>query len=116
MVSGFANFQHTTTPQSNTVLTGTTALTQDTRTFQASYSQNFLYGLSANLTYSSNYIKVNSQFFNLNPFTNGSLDLQVTQPLLQGFGTRRERPQYPGPAEQHEGERPAVQTAGLDDG
>ncbi len=87
VVSGFANFQHTTTPQSNTVLTGTTALTQDTRTFQASYSQNFLYGLSANLTYSSNYIKVNSQFFNLNPFTNGSLDLQVTQPLLQGFGT-----------------------------
>src|SRR4051812_23858641 len=87
VVSGFANFQHATTPQSNTVLTGTTALIQDTRSFQASYSQNFLYGLSANLTYSSNYVKVNSQFFNLNPFTNGSLDLQVTQPLLQGFGT-----------------------------
>src|SRR3982751_1697977 len=50
VVSGFSHFQHATTPQSNTVLTGTTALTQDTRTFQASYSQNFLYGLSANLT------------------------------------------------------------------
>jgi outer membrane protein len=32
-------------------------------------------------------VKVNSQFFSLNPFTSGSLDLQVTQNLLQGFGT-----------------------------
>jgi len=34
-VSFLANFQHATSPQSNTVLTGTTALTQDTRTYQA---------------------------------------------------------------------------------
>jgi outer membrane protein TolC len=86
VVASFMNFQHTTTPQSNTVLTGTTALIQDTRSYQASYSQNFRFGLSTLLTYSSNRVKVNSQYFNLNPFTNGSLDLQVTQPLLQGFG------------------------------
>jgi outer membrane protein TolC len=86
VVATFANFQHATTPQSNTVLTGTTALIQDTRSYQASYSQNFLFGLTTQLTYSSNRVKVNSQYFNLNPFTNGSLDLQVTQPLLQGFG------------------------------
>src|SRR5215831_5341980 len=86
VVASFANFQHTTTPQSNTVLTGTTALIQDTRSYQASYSQAFQFGLTTQLAYSSNRVKVNSQFFNLNPFTNGSLDLQVTQPLLQGFG------------------------------
>lgn len=86
VISGFANFQHATTPQSNTVLTGTTALIQNSRSFQASYAQNWSFGLSGQLSYSSNRIKVNSQFFNLNPFTNGSLDLQVTQNLLQGFG------------------------------
>jgi len=85
-VSGFVNFQHATTPQSNTVLTGTTALVQNVRSIQASYSQNFSFGLNAQLAYSSNRIKVNSQFFQLNPFTNGNLDFQVTQNLLQGFG------------------------------
>jgi hypothetical protein len=63
----FANFQHSTIPQSNTVLTGTTALVQDTRTYQAQYSQNWEFGLSAQLTYGSQYTKVNSQFFTLNP-------------------------------------------------
>ena len=81
-----ANFQHSTTPQSNTVITGTTAFVQDTRTFQTQYSQNFDFGLSGSLGYSSNRTRVNSQFFALNPFTNGSLNLQLTQNLLQGFG------------------------------
>jgi len=84
--SGFVNFQHSTTPQSNTVLTGTTSLVTNTRSLQASYSQAWDFGLNAQLAYSSNYVKLNSQFFNLNPFTSGALDLQVTQNLLQGFG------------------------------
>src|SRR4051812_49033805 len=87
VISSFVNFQHATTPQSNTVLTGTTALIQNTRSLQASWSQNFQFGLNAQLSYSSNYVKVNSQFFNVNPFTTGNLDLQVTQNLLQGFGS-----------------------------
>jgi outer membrane protein len=82
----FANFQHSTTPQSNTFLTGTTALILDSRTFQASYSQNWVFGLNAQLTYASNYQKFNSLSFNLNPYTSGDLDLQVTQNLLNGFG------------------------------
>jgi outer membrane protein TolC len=84
---GFMNFQHATIPQSNTVLTGTTALIQDTRTFQAQYSQNWDFGLNTQLTYSSTRVHVNSQFFSLNPYTSGSLDLQATQNLLQGFGS-----------------------------
>ncbi len=85
--TGLANFGHTTSPQSNTVLTGTTSLVQTTQTYQASVSKFWEYGTNAQLTFSSNHIKVNSQFFTLNPFTNGSLDLQITQNLLQGFGT-----------------------------
>jgi outer membrane protein len=83
----FTNFQHATTPQSNTFLTGTTALTLDSRTFQASYSQNWIYGLNAQLTYASAYSKFNSLSFNLNPYTSGDLDLQISQNLLNGFGS-----------------------------
>ena len=85
--TGLANFAHTTSPQSNTVLTGTTSLVQITRSYQASISKYWEYGTNAQLSFSSNHVKVNSQFFTLNPFTNGSLDLQITQNLLQGFGT-----------------------------
>lgn len=86
-VSAFANFQHATFPQSNTVLTGTTALIQETRTYQYQYAQNWDFGLTAQFTYSSQHVRVNSQFFSLDPYTSGSMDLQITQNLLQGFGS-----------------------------
>lgn len=86
-VAAFMNFQHATIPQNNTVLTGTTALIQNTRTFQAQYQQNWDFGLSAQMVYASQHTKVNSLFFSLNPYTTGSLDLTVTQNLLQGFGS-----------------------------
>ncbi|MBI4891528.1 MAG: TolC family protein [Acidobacteria bacterium] len=86
-ITAFANFAHTTTPQSNTILTGTTSLVTDTRTYQVQYAQSWDFGLSAQLAYGSQRISLNSQRFNLNPYTNGNLDLQVTQNLLQGFGS-----------------------------
>src|SRR5689334_21456570 len=54
-ISAFASFQHATSPQSNTVLTGTTAFVQDTRTYQTQYQQNWAFGLSAQLSYFSQY-------------------------------------------------------------
>ena len=83
---GYVNFSHITAVQSNTVLTGTTALVETTRSVQAEYAQSFDFGLYGQLTYSSTRIGVNSQYFSLNPYTSGFLDLQLTQPLLQGFG------------------------------
>src|SRR6202453_1129025 len=83
----FANFQHATAPQSNTFLTGTTALIQSVRSITAQYQQNWDFGLSAQFTYASNYFHLNSQLFSLNPYTTGDLDLQITQNLLQGFGS-----------------------------
>ena len=82
----FVNFQHATIPQSNTVLTGTTALVQNTRSVQAQYAQNWDFGLSAQLSYSSNYVQREQRILRLNPYTTGAIDLQVTQNLLQGFG------------------------------
>jgi len=86
-LSFLANFQHASIPQSNIFLTGTTALIQETRTYQAQYSQNWISGLTTQMTYASQHTKVNSQLFNLNPYTAGDLDLQITQNLLQGFGS-----------------------------
>ncbi len=81
-----ANFQHATIPQSNTFLTGTTSLIQNTRTYEAQYLQSWDFGLNAQTTYFSQRTAVNSQSFILNPYTQGDLDLQLTQNLLQGFG------------------------------
>ncbi|MGP0074369.1 MAG: TolC family protein [Bryobacteraceae bacterium] len=81
------NFQHATAPQSNTFLTGTTSLIQSVRSVQAQYQQNWDFGLSAQLTYASSYFHLNSPVFSLNPYNSGDLDLQITQNLLQGFGS-----------------------------
>ena len=83
----YTNFAHTTTPQSNTFITGTTALIIDTRQVQAQYVHNWQFGLNAQLTYSSNHEKFNSSFYDVNPFTAGNLDLQISQNLLYGFGS-----------------------------
>ncbi|HVW08172.1 MAG TPA: TolC family protein [Bryobacteraceae bacterium] len=85
-ISGFVNFAHNTSPQSNTFLTGTTSLVTGTRSYQAAYSQSFAFGLNAQASYSSTRIQVNSNNFTLNPYTNGDIDLTVTQNLLNGFG------------------------------
>jgi outer membrane protein len=83
---GVASFGHTTSPQSNEVLTSTPVLVDTTRTYEAQYVQNFDFGLSAQLTYLSTRIGINSISYSLNPFTSGDLDLILTQNLLQGFG------------------------------
>ena len=85
-LSFLALFQHITSPQSNTFLTGTNELVLGIRTYQAQYSQNWDFGLTGLLTYNSQRTSVNSLQYDLNPYTTGNLDLQVTQNLLQGFG------------------------------
>lgn len=85
-IFGYANFQHATSPQSLTSLTGTNALILNSRTFTLQYSKNYLTGTATTLTYASTYDSVNSRQYSINPFTNGDLDLVVTQNLLNGFG------------------------------
>jgi outer membrane protein len=85
--SVFAQWQHVTSPQSNTFLIGTNEEVESLRTYQFQYSQNWLSGTSAQVTWASQYTKINSDLFTLNPFQNGFLDLQVTQNLLFGFGS-----------------------------
>jgi len=77
---------HTTTPLSNTTLNNTSALTNDYRSYTLQYSQSFLSGTSAYLTYSSTHSLTNSPSPFLNPTISGYADLYITQNLLQGFG------------------------------
>ncbi len=81
-----ANFQHNTTPQSNTFVVGVPFLLDDTRSYQLGYGQSFVTGTNVQLFYASTRNKFNSPRFLLNPFTNGLLDLTITQNLMQGFG------------------------------
>jgi outer membrane protein len=82
----YSNFFHNTSPQSNTLLTGTTALVQSGRQFQVFYSQYTDFGLFGQLTFGSSHNNYNSLFYNPNPYSSGFLDLQFQQNLLNGFG------------------------------
>jgi outer membrane protein len=77
---------HQTSPESNTILTGTTALIYDYRFYEAQVAQTFQFGLNYALTYSSTHNKFNSSFYAINPYDSGALDLTINQPLLNGFG------------------------------
>ena len=79
-------FNHASTPQSNTFLTGTPELIQTSQSAQVVYQQNFVFGMSAQLTYLQQRVRNNSFLYSLNPYLTGDVDLQVTQNLLQGFG------------------------------
>ncbi len=74
-------------PQTNSFVTGLTALVTESTQFNAGVSQQFLTGTGYNFSYSSTAVSSNSPNNDLNPFTRSNLNLQVTQRLLQGFGT-----------------------------
>ena len=80
-----AQFGHTTTPQTNTLLNQTEALISDYRYFQFGYSQAFTTGTYLQFTAISFHNRLNSVAPLYNPALTGSLDLQVSQNLLQGL-------------------------------
>ena len=71
-------------PEQNIITTGTSSLVSSNRTANIGISQSFLTGTSGSFTYSNLDQDQNSLRNLLNPFTTSSLDLQVTQHLLQG--------------------------------
>ena len=80
----YVSLQHSTTPQSNIYLTGVNTLTDDSRTYQFGYGQSFVTGTNYQLTFSSFRNDFNSPDFSLSPYNSGSLDLYITQNVLQG--------------------------------
>ncbi len=85
-ISLVGQFGHSTSPQSNTFLTGTTALVSTYENYQAQFFQYNDFGTYYQFTVAASHFKYNSPSFTLNPFTQGDADFQITQNLLQGFG------------------------------
>ena len=80
------NWAHRTSPQSNSLLTGIPALVFRNNSFNAGIQREFLTGTSVQLGYTQNIQQSNNLRAEINPFTSGNMNLQVTQPLLRGFG------------------------------
>ena len=81
-----ANFGHYTSPQSNLVLYQASSVVDDNQSLNIGYSQQFMNGAAVSLYYNSTRVTVNTPTVVLNPFTQGSLNLNLSQNLLQGFG------------------------------
>jgi outer membrane protein TolC len=77
---------HSSNPQTNAFTTGTTNLVLRNDVYAAGYQQGFLTGTNVNLNWQQSTTKANASTIDFNPSTSGSLNLQVTQHLLQGFG------------------------------
>ncbi len=85
-VSYNLNRGHQTSPQTSSFLSGTSALVMSTTQSNVSVAKGFLTGTNATLSWNNNFALSNSLTNNFNPSTNASLNLTVTQHLLQGFG------------------------------
>ena len=85
-VSLVTQFSHSTSQQSNTFLTGTTSLIQTTHFYQGQISKYTDFGTYVQFTITDDYLKFNSPYYTLNPFSQGDADFQITQNLLNGFG------------------------------
>ena len=82
----FSNsFGHRSSPQSNTITTGTTALISDSRNWQAAFQQQFLSGTTVSYAWNNTWFHSNNYRSDINPGWNPNMQLQVTQNLLQGF-------------------------------
>jgi outer membrane protein TolC len=80
------NWGHRTSVQSNTRLTGTSSLVFQNQQFSAGVQKEFLAGTSVVLAYQQQGQISNNLFAEINPVNSGNMNLQITQPLLRGFG------------------------------
>jgi outer membrane protein len=85
----FFNFQagHLTQPQTITLLTNTTSLTNNYRSFYFQYSQQFMTGTNMAFSWYGGRNDYNSNSPLLNPSLYAAFDLVVNQPLLQGLSS-----------------------------
>ena len=85
-IVGQLNWTHQTTPQSNSVTTGTPSLISETTLANAGIQQGFSTGAVAGLMFNNSHQALNSLRTAYNPYTGSNLGLNVSQPLLRGFG------------------------------
>jgi len=85
-LTGTVGGEHSTTPQSNIILSGTPTLTQNTNTYNFAYTQGFSTGTLATVGFANNRITTNSLFTLVSPQVGANFRFTLRQHLLQGFG------------------------------
>jgi outer membrane protein TolC len=90
-VTGSLQWEHTSTPETSTVSTGTPTDVGNSFTGALGYQQGFSTGTLINIGFNAARQNTNSPSSLLNPFTTASLGVTVTQPLLRGFGVAMNR-------------------------
>src|SRR6185437_2737120 len=85
-LSANVSFGHSTNPVSNTFTTIVNAVQTNSRLFNFSYSQGFASGTNFSLALNNQRLQQNILTNVLNPSTTSSLDFQISQNLLNGFG------------------------------
>jgi len=86
VIAGFVRAGHSTNPQTSTFVSGTNTLVSRNTLANFSYSQGFLTGTNVTVGFSNSLLTTSALRTDLNPSTNSSLSLNITQHLLQGFG------------------------------
>jgi outer membrane protein TolC len=85
-IFGQVNWTHQTAPQTALTTTGLPTMVTNSTLFNAGVQQGFSSGAVASIAFNNNRQSINSLRTNLNPYTNSALGVNVTQPLLRGFG------------------------------
>jgi outer membrane protein TolC len=90
-VSAQYNFEHMNTPQLSSSLAQSGDLEADMQTANVGYNQGFSTGANVSLNYVNTRTTSNSLEYFFNPFINSGVVLNVTQPLMRGFGRELNR-------------------------
>ncbi len=77
---------HFTTPQTSLFTTGTNSLVTGRKTGNFGFTEGWASGTVMNVNFNNGFVSQNANRNDYNPSTSVSLELQVTQHLLQGFG------------------------------
>jgi len=77
---------HRTSPQSNTITTGTNAVVFETHSWNYGYQQNWLTGTGFSFGWNNDRFISNNLRSDLNPAFQSNWQVRITQRLLQGFG------------------------------
>ncbi|MCU1261633.1 MAG: outer rane efflux protein [Bryobacterales bacterium] len=88
---GGVNYAHQTIPETNILISGARTLNSNTVGGNLGYTQGFSTGTALNVAFNSARLSSNSTRTEYNPFTSGSLGVNITQPLLQGFSISNNR-------------------------
>jgi outer membrane protein len=81
-------FSHSSNPEPNTILSQTSNLVRNTRSYSGTYSQGFATGGSLTINYGDHYVNENAPLDVLNPSVAPAVSFSVQQNLLQGLGIK----------------------------